>query len=193
MSEGTSDDGCLGCLSALGGVLALAVLISFLQWLWGVLVAVAIWLWLAPGRLVAWILTWPLFTGHLLLGLLVAAASGMALWLLAELVLRLMWPRLFLHAAARASVALGGVPLRRGEEVMQLDSVDACDHATSSASVKVLRCKPIQAGQPDRGISLAFDLGGHPGAPTSGPALPASAHAAATHQDISGVAAAPWP
>lgn len=95
--------------------------------------AVAIWLWLAPARLVAWILTWRLFTGHLLLGLLVAAASGMALWLLAELELRLMWPRLFLHAAARASVALGGVPLRRGEEVMQLDSVESRNSPSSQS------------------------------------------------------------
>jgi len=90
MSESTSDDGC-GCLSVVGGLLIIGALIAFLQWLWGILVAVAIWLWLAPGRLVVWILSWPLFSGHLLLGLLAAAASGVLLWLLFELVLRLIW------------------------------------------------------------------------------------------------------
>jgi len=30
MSEGTSDDGCLGCLSAFGGVMLIGLLIAFL-------------------------------------------------------------------------------------------------------------------------------------------------------------------
>jgi hypothetical protein len=92
MSESTSDDG-WGCLSPVFGVFGALMLIAFLQWLWGILVAVAIWLWLAPGRLVVWILSWPLFSGHLLLGLLAAVATGVVLWLLFELVLRLIWPR----------------------------------------------------------------------------------------------------
>ena len=153
MSESTSDDGC-GCLSVVGGVLIIGALIAFLQWLWGILVAVAIWLWLAPGRLVVWILSWPLFSGHLLLGLLAAAATGVLLWLLFELVLRLIWPRQFLGAATRASQKLHGLPIRRGEEVMRIDFVEFCDHASSSASVKLFRCMPRQPGHPERGIRL---------------------------------------
>jgi len=153
MSESTSDAG-WGCLSAVGGVILIGVLISFLQWLWGIVVAVAIWLWLAPGRLVAWILSWPLFTGHLLLGLLTAAAMGVTLWLLVELVLQLIWPRQFLQAGTRASTRLQGLPIRLDEEVMRLDFVEFCDHATSSASVKLVRCMPRQPGQPELGIRL---------------------------------------
>lgn len=154
MSEGTSDDGCLGCLSAVFGLVGLVMLISFLQWLWGIVVAVAIWLWLAPGRLVAWMLSWPLFTGHLLLGLLAAAATAVVLWLLGELVLLLIWPRQFLRAGARASQNLHGLPIRRGAEVMRLDFVEFCDPASSTASIKLLRCRPRQPGQAQFGIRL---------------------------------------
>lgn len=154
MSEGTSDDGCLGCLSAVFGLVGLVMLISFLQWLWRIVVALAIWLWLAPGRLLVWMLSWPLFTGHLLLGLLAAAATGVVLCLLAELVLRLIWPRQFLRATNRASQNLHGLPIRRGEEVMRLDFVEFCDHTSSSASFKLLRCLPRQLGCPELGISL---------------------------------------
>jgi len=117
-------------------------------------VAVAIWLWLAPGRLVAWMLSWPFFTGHLLLGLFATAATGVVLWLLVELVLRLIWPRQFLRATARASTMLQGMPMRQGAEVMRLDYVEFCDHASSSASLKLLRCSPHHPGHPEGGIRL---------------------------------------
>ena len=52
------------------------------------------------------------------------------------------WPRQFLGAATRASQKLHGLPLLCGEEVMRIDFVEFCDHASSSASVKLFRCMP---------------------------------------------------
>lgn len=162
MSESTSDDS-WGCLSAVFGVFGALMLIAFLQWLWGILVALAIWLWLAPGRLVAWILSWPLFTGHLLLGVLATAVTGLLLWLLFELVMRLIWPRQFLRAGRRASQMLQGLQIGLGAEVMRLDFVEFCNHASSSASIKLLRCLPRNPGYPERGIRLeSVDVEGIP-------------------------------
>ena len=49
---------------------------------------------------------------------------------------------------------LHGRPIRRGEEVMQLDFVEYCDHATSTATVKLLRCIPRIPGSADQGVYL---------------------------------------
>ena len=155
MADNTADDGCLGFLGSAFATLVLgALLIQFLQWLWGLVVAVAIWLWLAPGRLVAWILSWPWYSGHLLLGLLATAVMVVALWLLVELVLRLIWPSQFVRASNRASRMMQGLPIRRGEEVMLLDFVEFCDPLTNTASLKLYRCTPERVGRPDCGIRV---------------------------------------
>ena len=154
MSDSTADNGPLGCLNIGFGLAILGALIVFLQWLWGIMVAAAIWLWLVPGRLLAWILSWPMLSGHLLLGLLAGAATGVLTWLVFELVLKLIWPHQFLRASTRASGMLKGRYFWWGEEVMQFDFVEFCDHTTNSASIIMNRCLPRKHGQPDCGISI---------------------------------------
>ena len=154
MSDSTADNGPLGCLNIGFGLAILGALIVFLQWLWGIMVAAAIWLWLVPGRLLAWILSWPMLSGHLLLGLLAGAAMGVLTWLVFELVLKLIWPHQFLWASTRASGMLKGRYFWWGEEVMQFDFVEFCDHTTNSASIIMNRCLPRKHGQPDCGISI---------------------------------------
>jgi len=156
MAETTSEEiGCLGyALGIPTGLALLGLLIQFVQWLWGVICAVALWLFLAPGRLLAWILSWPLFSGHLLIGLICAAVAVFALVLALELMLQIIWPQAFLHASRRAARSLQGRIVQRGEEILRIHQVPICDHSPRTASVGFLRCRAVDRRNPERGICL---------------------------------------
>lgn len=144
------DNGGAGCGLLIGLIAFLYFAFIFLKWLWGITVATAIWFWLAPGRLLAWIISWPLFSGHLLLWLIAIAAFGVFAWQ----ILKLIWPRYFLRASTLASNKLNGCHFWWGEEVIQFNFIEFCDHNTRSATVQLIRCFPQKQGQLDHGIGF---------------------------------------
>ena len=145
-SPSNDDSGCLGVF--LGGIAVVALvvaLINFVQWLWTVAV-----------RMVTWILAWPFFTGHLLLSLLAILVCGAVVAVLAELLLRALWPSQFTQASARATAALQGRVFRSEREVVQFSDLDSIDPEANSARALFLRCEPFSRRNPEWGIDIGW-------------------------------------
>lgn len=119
MAEGVSDSS--GCLAGLGIIFGVGILIQ---------VVIAI---------VTWILSWPFFLGHILLGLLATGLLALIIVGVVELLLRLIWPDQILAASDRASKALRRSLFRREGSLLEFSYVKLVDTETRKATAVFTR------------------------------------------------------
>ena len=137
-------------LSAIIAIIGLVA--EFLRWLWNMLLSLLSWIYLAPGRLLNWVLSWPFYIGHIL----VSAMASLVLLLIflhlftwiVEFAWRIMLPR----SSRIANSQLKGRVVRWNDTVCLLHAITNLDPDKRTARVVLRYCEPVVAGNERLGI-----------------------------------------
>jgi hypothetical protein len=147
MSNNGSDD---TWATLLGLFLGILVIIKLVEWLYWAIPALLAWIWHGLITLMLWMMTWPLLSGYLLLGLIMAAFGTALLLIGIDTHLSIRWKQRFIDAVIRGTEELTDQIFVNGDDIWQLLEISKADAGARRISLVFIRMDRLRRSQPAR-------------------------------------------